>query len=485
MIKVLCVGDSITEGCCSTNPDIRSYPAQLNRFLGNAYEVKNFGYGGRTLMTDSDWPYVKDPAYAQSLAYPADIVIIMLGTNDTRDYNFERIDKFTDDMTAFIESYQSMPSSPKVYVVTSPKIFQTEELAERCLKINEFQRIAAKRTGCPIIEFAQRSLTMADEFPDGLHPNDTGYVTLAEYFYENIFGGTLYDCTVKTVPNAAVDFYGQTHFADEEGLTSFRLPFGSAPLTIRLSGYATIRKTVNITGNTEILAPMAAGAKNISQSCVTVATSVEGDFIPENAVDGNLRTRWASADEGNEQTITVDLGAEREISGFIINWEIAYAKGYNITVSSDGENETEIYSTNEGHGAFEEIILDTPAFGRYVSLNMTEKGTVFGYSLWEFEVYGSVPTYIEPEFTVTYLTETEPEKAVEKAEDIDGTVDDVTHVFIKNEDCDEAFEKNAKCKNTKKKSVKISILGTALAVAGTAIGVVLVKKLIKKRKGKK
>lgn len=463
MIKVLCIGDSITEGFGSTNPDIRSYPAQLGRFLGDAYEVKNFGFGGRTLMTDSDWPYVKDPVYAQSLAYPADIVIIMLGTNDTRDYNFERIDKFTDDMTAFIESYQNMPTSPKVYVVTSPKIFQTEELTERCLKINEFQRIAAKRTGCPVIEFAERSLTMADEFPDGLHPNDTGYVTLAEYFYENIFGGVLFDCTVKTASEAAVDFYGQTHFSDQNGLAHFRLPYGSAPLTIRLSGYATLSKIIEITGKTEIYAPLAAGAHIISKNCVTVATSVEGDMIPENAVDGSLRTRWAS-DDNNEQALTVDLGSVQEISRFSINWEIAYAKEYNITVSNDGENYTEVFKTSEGHGAFEEIILEAPVSGRYVSINMTGKGTYFGYSIWEFEIYGKAPEYIEPEFHIN-TEKSNTEKPITEKYNID--------TFTENRQSEKAFKKSSNKK-----------LIAAFIAIGTAVGAIVIGKIIKsKRKG--
>ena len=471
MIKVLCIGDSITEGFGSTNPDVRSYPAQLQRLLGDAYEVKNFGYGGRTLMTDSDWPYVKDPCFAQSLAYPADVVIIMLGTNDTRDYNFERIDKFTDDMTAFIESYQSMPSSPKVYTVTSPKIFMTEELAERCLKINEFQRIAANRTGSPIIEFAAFSVDMGDQFPDGLHPNDTGYVTLAQFLYENIFGGTLYSCTVNTVPGAAVDFFGQTITADENGMAKFKLPFGEAPLVIRLNGYATLKKTVQISGNTEINAPLAKGAVNISRSCVTVASSVEGDMIPENAVDGNLRTRWASSGEGNEQTLTVDLGTVQEISALNIYWEIAFARGYNITVSSDGENETTIYSTEDGHGTFEEIILETPAFGRYVSINMTAKGTYFGYSIWEFEVFGKAPEYIEPEFSVT-TQDMEVFLPAEEAscEDVDDLFDDEMH-FVKEDE---------PAKNKKNK-----ILGAALIAAGAAVGIALIAKIIKaKKKGK-
>ncbi len=465
MIKVLCIGDSITEGFGSTNPDLRSYPAQLQRLLGEAYEVKNFGYGGRTLMTDSDWPYVKDPCFMESLSYPADIVIIMLGTNDTRDYNFERIDKFTDDMTAFIESYQSMPSSPKVYTVTSPKIFQTEELAERCLKINEFQRIAANRTGSPIIEFAPFSVDMGEHFPDGLHPNDTGYAVLAQFLYENIFGGTLFNCTVKTNAGAAVDFFGQTVTADETGIAEFKLPLGTAPLAIRLNGFRTLKKTVEISGNTEINAPLTEGAVNISKSCVTVATSVEGDMISENAVDGNINTRWASSGDGNEQTLTVDLGFAQEISSINIYWEIAFAKDYNITVSSDGENETIIYSTTEGHGAFEEIILEKPAFGRYVSLNMTAKGTYFGYSVWEFEVFGKEPKYIEPEFSVI-TQDIEVFKISEEAPCEELCFEDEVH-FVKKEE--------------QKKKGKNKLLGAALIAAGAAIGVAVIAKLIKKK----
>ena len=86
-IKVACVGNSITYGAGIVNREKNSYPAQLQVYLGDKYEVRNFGSNGATAFHEGDYPYVQTEAYKQAIAYSPDIVFIKLGTNDSKPQN--------------------------------------------------------------------------------------------------------------------------------------------------------------------------------------------------------------------------------------------------------------------------------------------------------------------------------------------------------------------------------------------------------------
>ena len=95
-IKVACVGDSLTEGYTSTGANSgkkgpNAYPARLQSLLGSGYEVKNFGETGAFLMEGTSNPYKSGTEYEQSKAYNADIVIIMLGTNDSKNWKRRKL----------------------------------------------------------------------------------------------------------------------------------------------------------------------------------------------------------------------------------------------------------------------------------------------------------------------------------------------------------------------------------------------------------
>ena len=111
---------------------------------------------------------------------------------------------------------------------------------------------------------------------------------------------------------------------------------------------------------------------------------------PGNAVDGNTGTRWASAEGIDPQWIRVDLGATRTITHVNLNWEAAYAKAYQIQTSPDGGAWTTIFSTTTGNGATDDL-TGLNGTGRYVRVLGTARGTTYGYSLWEFKVYGTTP----------------------------------------------------------------------------------------------
>jgi len=105
------------------------------------------------------------------------------------------------------------------------------------------------------------------------------------------------------------------------------------------------------------------------------------------AVDGNSGTRWASQST-DPSWIYVDLGASYNINRVKLNWEVAYGKSYKIQVSNDASAWTDVYSTTTGDGGIDDL-TGLSGTGRYVRMYGTQRGTTYGYSLWDFEVYGT------------------------------------------------------------------------------------------------
>jgi len=110
------------------------------------------------------------------------------------------------------------------------------------------------------------------------------------------------------------------------------------------------------------------------------------------AFDGNSSTRWSSV-YSDPQWISVDLGSAAAISGVMLNWEVAYGKAYQIQTSLDNSTWTTVYSTTAGDGGIDSISFSSRN-ARYVRMYGTQRGTSYGYSLWDFEVYaaGDTPT---------------------------------------------------------------------------------------------
>ena len=117
------------------------------------------------------------------------------------------------------------------------------------------------------------------------------------------------------------------------------------------------------------------------------ASSYEGGNAPAAALDGRTTTRWSSLATDNEW-LQVDLGGPATITGAVLNWETAYGTGYRIEVSDNATDWRGIYTTTTGKGGIEELPLTGE--GRYVRLSGTARATGYGYSLWEFQVYGTV-----------------------------------------------------------------------------------------------
>lgn len=128
---------------------------------------------------------------------------------------------------------------------------------------------------------------------------------------------------------------------------------------------------------------------NLAAGRPATASSTEWNpfvsYAPGRAVDGNRGTRWAS-NQSDPQWLRVDLGTVRTVARVTLRWEAAYARAYRIEVSADGSTWRTVFSTTTGDGGLDEVAF-TPTTARYVRMYGTARGTSYGYSLYELEVY--------------------------------------------------------------------------------------------------
>ncbi|MFX3631428.1 MAG: fibronectin type III domain-containing protein [Candidatus Pristimantibacillus sp.] len=138
-----------------------------------------------------------------------------------------------------------------------------------------------------------------------------------------------------------------------------------------------------------IIAPMGiSAATNITLNKTAIASSSEDSTkTAAMAIDGDPSTRWSSS-YSDPQWISIDFGSVTNINGVMLNWEVAYAKSFQIQTSSDNSNWTTVYSTSTGDGGIDNISFATVS-ARYVRMFGTQRATDYGYSLWEFEVYSA------------------------------------------------------------------------------------------------
>ena len=124
-VRVACIGNSITFGAGIKNRSRDSYPSVLARMLGDNYWVKNFGVSARTMLNKGDHPYMNEPAYKNALAFNPNIVVIKLGTNDSKSFNWKYKADFMKDAQNMINAFKGLPSQPKIYLCYPSKAYLT------------------------------------------------------------------------------------------------------------------------------------------------------------------------------------------------------------------------------------------------------------------------------------------------------------------------------------------------------------------------
>lgn len=188
-IKVACVGDSITQGVGARSG--QSYPAQLQALLGAGYEVGNFGVSGRTLLKKGDFPYWQEKKYQAALAMEPAIVIIMLGTNDTKPQNWKHEAEFVADYRELVKSFQSLASRPKVFVCRPVPVpgqgnfgINEENVRKEIPRIDAL----AQELGCGVIDMHAALEKFPEMLPDRVHPNTAGAGEMAKAAAQAILG---------------------------------------------------------------------------------------------------------------------------------------------------------------------------------------------------------------------------------------------------------------------------------------------------------
>jgi lysophospholipase L1-like esterase len=182
-IRVACVGDSITSGAGA--PKGRAYPVQLQEILGSGWNVRNFGRGGRTLLRKGDHPYWSEPILQQALAFKPNVIVIMLGTNDSKPKNWVlHQGDFTSDYRDMVKLFQALDSKPRIYLchvptVVEPNKYKITETAS--LVIDQRVDALAKEMGLDVINMDQAyggDLSVLGT--DKVHPDEKGAHELAQ-----------------------------------------------------------------------------------------------------------------------------------------------------------------------------------------------------------------------------------------------------------------------------------------------------------------
>lgn len=187
-VKLACVGDSITQGSGTKgNP----YPKQLQELLGEKWEVGNFGVSGRTLLDKGDHPYSKEKKYQDALAMKPDVVIIKLGTNDTKPQNWKFKDEFEADYKKLITSFQSLESKPRIFICRPVPVIGNGAFNITETGIQEQIPILdkiAKEMNVGIIDMYAALKDTPELIPDKVHPNAEGAKKMAEAAHAVLVG---------------------------------------------------------------------------------------------------------------------------------------------------------------------------------------------------------------------------------------------------------------------------------------------------------
>ena len=204
-VRVACIGNSITDGHGIDLAPANGYPAQLQKLLGDGYWVKNFGVSARTMLNKGDYPYMNEMAWRDALAFKPDVVIIKLGTNDSKPENWQYGAEFRQDLEQMIttlrpdlaqtgkkgkKSKKASPSggglegTPKIYLCTPIPAFKpTWNINDSVIAnaIIPIQQEVAKKYGLQIIDL--HTLYAGDGnkmLSDGIHPDARGARRIAE-----------------------------------------------------------------------------------------------------------------------------------------------------------------------------------------------------------------------------------------------------------------------------------------------------------------
>ncbi len=188
--RVACIGNSITDGFGIPMPDVNGYPAQLQNQLGSDYYVRNFGVSARTLLTNGDRPYTKENAWKEAQSFNPDIVVIKLGTNDSKPQNWDSHGKeFASDLQQMVNQLKALPSKPRIILctpikaATNTKDVKPQTILDSTIVAGVIPAIrkVAKKNKLEVLDLHPVIDPSTDEMQrDGIHPTAKGATHIAK-----------------------------------------------------------------------------------------------------------------------------------------------------------------------------------------------------------------------------------------------------------------------------------------------------------------
>jgi acyl-CoA thioesterase I len=181
LLRVACVGDSITEGYGLVVQSKTGYPVVLDSILGAKYSVLNSGRSATTLQKKGDFPYWICKEFSNVFVYNPNIIIIKLGTNDTKPYNWHA-DKYEQDYQALIDTFRTISSKPKIYLCLPVPVFKTRWGINDSTVVNGVIPIVeklAQKNKLTVIDLYHGMSNQGRNFPDDIHPNEKAAKAMA------------------------------------------------------------------------------------------------------------------------------------------------------------------------------------------------------------------------------------------------------------------------------------------------------------------
>jgi hypothetical protein len=305
-IKVACVGNSITEGAGTV-----TFPLQLDDLLGEGWDVGNYGVSGRTLLRQGDFPYWDEVKFTQALDFEPDKVVIMLGTNDSKYYNWVYGDQFYTDYIALVDTFAQLSPNPEIWVCLPPKAFSgIYDINDSVIFNGIIPLIDSVNNNRTVNLLDLYSLTSdkPELFSDGIHPTTEGNNYIAKILFE-----ALTDSGMVIVTDTNM-FLG---------------------------------KSVNGSGFDES----------------------SSEYIN----DGDLASNWSTS--GLPVELTLDMGSEKEIDVFQVLFADDLNKGYQYTIegSLNSSDWTLLIDQSARNDTIALYSIDTliAAAMRYVKLTIT------------------------------------------------------------------------------------------------------------------
>ena len=336
-IRVACIGNSITDGSGIFMRDIFGYPAQLQKKLGNEYIVKNFGIGGRTMLQKGDYPYMKEQAWKDAQGFKPDIVVIKLGTNDSKPKNWKYGSEFATDMQSMLDTLKALPTHPRIIMATHiPALNALGTINKEALtnEICPLIKDLARQNKCELIDFQTLFQTTEGMMSgDGIHPTRKGAGQMAEIVFQAIMNQ-------NQIPEKPINFskfklkdVGALQSEQKQGYQGMCI-YEDWLLSVQNKGYATLYKLPSLEKKTPTFKlGCFADTNHANVAAFGVEKFDESDSLPlvyvsqayKTAVNGEKDVCYVEriSQDGKAETVQrIVFDDPKHLYGYALQWTI-------------------------------------------------------------------------------------------------------------------------------------------------------------------